>query len=201
MSITIAIIIVTVLTSIAAFQNQQLFEKLAFHPVSIVQNKEWTRALTVGFVHNDYSHLFFNMFTFYFFGSTIENYFTYLFPYGNTLYLAFYLIALLISGIPDLIKNKDNPYYSAVGASGAVSAIVFAYILFDPRATLYLQLFIPIPAALYAVGYLFYSYYMAKKGVDNIGHLTHFAGAVFGFVFPILLKPELVSIFLQKLTA
>jgi membrane associated rhomboid family serine protease len=199
MSITLIIIIITSLISISAFQNEKLFSKLAFHPVSILEYKEWYRVFSVGVVHNDFTHLFFNMFTFYFFGSTVEAYFEYLFPMGKIVYVGFYIVALLISGIPDLIQQRTNPYYSAVGASGAVSAIVFAYILFDPKATLYLQFFIPIPAILYALGYLFYSYYMSKRGVDNIGHLAHFAGAVFGFIFPILVRPDLIQVFIQKL--
>ena len=156
--------------------------------------------LSVGFVHNDISHLLFNMLTLYFFGTNVERYFAYLFEYGTIFYVGFYLVALVVSGIPDLIMNRSNFNYRAVGASGAVSSIVFASILFDPRATIYLQMFIPIPAILYAAAYLFYSFYMARKGTDNIGHLTHFAGAIFGLIFPLILKPQIFSHFISKLT-
>ncbi len=200
MSITLLLIICTVLISLVAFQNNQAFERLSFFPVAIFREKEWYRMLSVGFVHNDISHLLFNMLTLYFFGTNVEQYFIYLFDYGAFVYAGFYLIALIISGIPDLIVHRNDYNYRAVGASGAVASIVFAAILFDPKATIYLQMFIPIPAVLYAAGYLFYSVYMAKKGMDNIGHLTHFGGAVFGLIFPIILKPQILSHFIAKLT-
>jgi|688.fasta_scaffold177007_3 membrane associated rhomboid family serine protease len=200
MSITLLIIICTVLISLVAFQNNEAFERLSFHPFSIIQRKEWQRMISVGFVHNDISHLLFNMLTLYFFGTNVEQYFIYLFENRPIIFIAFYFVALIVSGIPDLIMNRNNYNYRAVGASGAVSSIVFASILFDPRATIYLQMFIPIPALLYAAAYLFYSFYMARKGTDNIGHLTHFAGAIFGLIFPILLKPQILSHFIAKLT-
>ncbi|WP_262887967.1 rhomboid family intramembrane serine protease [Draconibacterium halophilum] len=110
-----------------------------------------------------------------------------------------YFGGIFASNIWSLIKHKDNYYYNAVGASGAVSAVLFATIFFQPWEPLYLFAILPIPGILFAAGYLFYSYQMSKRQSDNVAHDAHFLGAVFGFVFPILLKPELFSRFIDQL--
>ena len=200
MSITIYIIILTVIVSLFAWQSEAKMNQLLFQPVRIWENKEWYRTLSNGFIHADFQHLLFNMLTLFFFGPTVEAYFTYLFPaFGNTLYILFYISALFVSGLPALFLQKNNYYYSALGASGAVSAVLYAAILFDPTAIIYIKFIIPVPAVLYGVFYLVLSAYMAKRGGDNIGHLAHFAGAVYGFIFPILLRPTILIDFFDKI--
>lgn len=202
--VTTIFIVVTVIVSILSFgQNEFLpqgisrpewFHKLKFNAYMIVHEKQHYRLLTSGFIHGSSWHLIFNMMTLYFFGYFVEDCFNAVFgAKGEFFYALMYLLAIAVSSISDLIKYKDNPEFNAIGASGAVSAIIFAAILFEPTMGIYL-FFIPIPIPGYIFGplYLIYCQYMAKKNIDNIGHSAHFWGAVFGFFFPILLQPSLI---------
>lgn len=201
MSITIFIIILNVIISVYVFSNQEAFEKLCFIPEKVWYDKDWIRILSSGFLHANWNHLLFNMLTLYFFGEGVEIFFTALYGgAGHTIFILFYLVAIVVANLPDLYFEKDNYSYRAVGASGAVSAVLFAYILFNPTAVLLIQFFIPCPAVLFGVGYLAYSIYMAKRGLDNIGHLAHFGGAVFGFLFPLFYQPSLFLDFLQQIS-
>lgn len=196
--ITYIIIGITVLTSLAAMQNIGLLNRMLFYPLEIKEKNEWWRFITHGFIHADIQHLIFNMLTLYFFGRTIEANFKVVF--GNEwVYPLYYLSALVFSSLPSFVKHKENAYYRSLGASGAVAAVLFTTILFDPWQTLLLNFFIPIPAMLFAVGYLAYSHYMGKRGGDNIGHEAHLYGALYGLVFPIVFKPQLISFFLDQL--
>ena len=209
--ITIAIILLTTVTSIIAFppnvpaperlRRTDWFAKYLFNAPMILKNKQYYRLLSYGFIHANWWHLFFNMLTLWFFGPFVEKTFKYLFGHwGGTIFIVFYLLSIIISTIPDLIKFKDQYYYNAVGASGAISAVVFAAILFQPNMTLmFILLPIPITAWVFGLLYLAYSYFMAKKNIDNIGHSAHFWGAIFGFVFPILLKPGLLTYFFSQI--
>jgi len=208
MSITIIILIATALVSIPAFpegvssidsfRRADLFHKLKFNAFQIIHRKEWWRMITYGFLHANWMHLIFNMIALYFFGEMVEQYFgLYWGTTGKILFFAMYILAIPISSIADLIKFKNNHYYSAVGASGAVSAVLFASILFNPWIGIYLFFIpIPIPGIIFGPAYLIYSHFMSKKNIDNIGHSAHFWGAVFGVIFPIILKPEIVANFL-----
>lgn len=197
--ITYIIIGVTVLVSYTAFQNQELVNRFIFYPSGIKEYKQWWRFVTHGFLHADFQHLIFNMLTLFFFGRHLETTFEYLF--GNTwTFPAFYILALVFSSLPSYAKHKNDARYSALGASGAVSAVLFATILFDPWQTILLKFIIPIPAILFAIGYLYYSNYMSKHGQDNIGHDAHMYGAIFGFVFPIALKPAMFFVFIDQLS-
>ncbi len=197
-TITFIIIIVTVLVSYTSFQNVDTINKLIFYPYQIKDKKEWWRFVTHGFIHADLQHLIFNMLTLYFFGRNIEITFENLF--GNSLiYPLFYISALIVSSIPSYFKHKDNGYYRSLGASGAVAAVLFATIVFDPWQTLMLNFFIPIPAMLFAIGYVAYSSYMSKKGNDNIGHDAHLYGAIYGFIFPMVMKPGVLPYFFNQL--
>lgn len=198
--ITWFIIGVTALVSYLAFQNQELANKLQFNAAKIIHQKEYYRLVTHAFIHANWSHLVVNMMVLYFFGRNIEAYFG---DYFGNKAIAFYLLlyfgGILASNIWSLIKHKNNYYYNAVGASGAVSAVLFATIFFQPWEPLYLFAILPIPGILFAFGYLFYSYQMSKKQNDNVAHDAHFLGAVFGFVFPIFLKPNLFDGFIDNL--
>jgi membrane associated rhomboid family serine protease len=198
--ITFIIIGVTVLVSYLAFQNHDLMDKLQFNAAKVVHQKQYYRLVSHAFIHANWSHLLVNMFVLYFFGRGIEQYFGYYFGNKATAYfLLLYFGGILASNIWSLIKHQNNYYYNAVGASGAVSAMLFAFIFFNPWEKLYFFGLLPIPGILFAVGYLFYSYQMSKKSTDNVAHDAHILGAIFGFVFPILLKPQLFSQFIDQL--
>jgi len=201
---TLFIIIATAAISILAFSNQQIMDKLLFSPYKTVHNKEWHRLLTHGFVHADYMHLFINMFVLMSFGAAVEDIFGSLRSNGiiNSATLNFCLLyfgGIVIASLTTLKKYKDNSYYQSVGASGAVSAVVFTYIFFDPLSKLLFMFIIPIPAIVFGILYLAYSHYMSKKEGDFINHDAHFVGSVFGFIYPLLIDPKLFLIFLNKL--
>lgn len=198
--ITYFIIGVTVVISYIAFNNHELANKLQFNAAQIIHRKEYYRLISHAFIHANWSHLIVNMMVLYFFGRNIEVYFDHYFGNKDTAYfLLLYFGGILASNIWSLIKNRNNYYYNAVGASGAVSAVLFATIFFQPWKPLYLFAVLPIPGILFAAGYLFYSYQMGKKKEDNVAHDAHFLGAVFGFIFPILLKPDLFDNFIDNL--
>lgn len=202
---TIPIIAITVIVSIMAFRDRGLMMRLQFNPYSTYHNKQWYRLLSHALVHADYMHLIINMLVFLSFGLAVESMLKQLATLGllsnPTLhFITLYVGGIVISSLPTLKQQKDNYYYNSVGASGAVSAIVFASIFFQPLANLYLMGVIPIPAILFGVAYLVYSHYMARKGSDNINHHAHFTGAIFGFVYPILINPALIKLFVHQLT-
>ena len=200
--ITWFIIGITAFVSYMAFQNRELAVKLQFNAAKIIQEKEYYRLVTHAFIHANWSHLIVNMLVLYFFGPNIESYLGYYFGSKATAYfLLLYFGGILASNIWGLIKHKNNYYYNAVGASGAVSAVLFAFIFFDPLQKLLLFFIVPIPGILFAFGYMIYSYQMSKKENDNVAHDAHLLGALFGFIFPILLKPELFDLFIDKLFA
>lgn len=201
---TIVFIIITCIISVLAFNNDQTFSKLQFSPYLVYHRKQYYRLLSHGFVHADWMHLFFNMLVLYFFGTRVESIFNYyesegIIHYGSIWFTFMYIAAIIFSSVTTLKKHKDNPYYNAVGASGAVSAVLFSSIFFDPWAILRINFFIPIPAIIFGVGYLIYSQYMSKRNADNINHDAHFVGAVFGFFFPLLIKVDLIHVFIDRL--
>jgi len=200
--ITWLIIGTTVLISYLAFQNANLMEKFRFNAAKIVQDKEYYRLITHAFVHANWPHLVVNMLVLYFFGPAIESYLGYYFGIkAKFFYIILYFGGILFSNIWSLLKHRNNYYYNAVGASGAVSAVLFAFIFFDPLQKILVFFVLPLPGILFAVIYLVYSYNMSKRDNDNIAHDAHFLGALFGFLFPILLKPDLLSTFINKLFA
>lgn len=200
MIITWIIIGITFAISFMAFQNQELINKLQFNAAQIVHRKQYYRLISHAFIHANWPHLIVNMLVLYFFGRNIEAYFAYYFEARATLYyLLLYLGGILASNLWSLMKHQNNYYYNAVGASGAVSAVLFAFIFFDPWEKLYFFGILPIPGIVFAIGYLIYSYQMGKRKTDNVAHDAHFLGAVFGFVFPIILQPGLFNRFIDQL--
>lgn len=200
MSITFIIIAITALVSILAFNQRELMYRYQFNAYSIKHNKQWYRFFTYAFLHADWAHLIFNMLTLYFFGNYVQGWYEYYFGETGIIYFSLlYVGGIFFSTTYSYEKNKDNYMYNAVGASGAVSSILFSHILFSPLNTIYVY-FLPVPAIVFGVFYLLFSAYMSKKGGDNIGHDVHFWGAIFGFVFPILLKPSLILEFLENVT-
>ncbi len=200
MSMTLIIIVITCGISILAFSRADLMEKLQFNASQVVHQKQFYRLISHGFVHANWEHLVVNMIVLYSFGSAIESYFGYYFGRSaNSYFLILYIGGMLVSNIYALIKQHNNFYYNAVGASGAVSAVLFAAIFFNPWSKIYFFGLLPIPGIVFAVLYLIYSYYMSRKDNDHIAHDAHFLGALFGFIFPILLNPSLFQTFLDKL--
>lgn len=201
MNVTVILIFFTIIVSVIAWKRMDLFDKMRFKAPEIIYNKEYHRLFTYGFLHGDWAHLFINMFVLWMFGGLIEDRYVYWWGVeGRTLFLFFYLTAIVVSTLPDLKKHKDDCHYSAVGASGAVSAMVFAFILIHPLRKINI-FFIPlgIPAFVFGILYLIYSTYMSKKQIDNIGHNAHFWGGVYGFFFTIPFKWKLIVAFFVQI--
>lgn len=197
---TILIIIITAVVSYAAFNKRSLVEKLQFNASKIVHNNEYHRLVTHAFVHANWEHLIVNMIVLFSFGRAVEHYFHAEFGRNATFYyILLYVGGILFSNLYAIFKHKNNFYYNAVGASGAVSAVLFCAIFFDPWNPVYFFGLIKFPGIVFAVLYLIYSYYMSRKQNDNVAHDAHFLGALFGFVLPILIRPELMRSFLDKL--
>ena len=199
--ITVIIIAITCIVSILCFNGTLNGNKLIFNAYQVWHRKEWYRMLTSGIIHSGWGHLFFNMLTLFFFGRIVEQYFSAAFGgvLGTVLYVVLYVSALAISSLGDLVKYRNNWNYNALGASGAVSAVLFASILFAPKMGIYIYLIpIPVPGYIFAPLYLLYCWYMAKRNMDNIGHTAHFWGAVYGILFPIICKPDVLSFCLSQ---
>lgn len=189
MSVTLIIIIITCIVSLPTMNNDDAKDKILFWPYRIKHNNEYLRFFSGAFVHADLMHLMFNMVTLYSFGMAIENFLYPVFFQGQSriLYVVLYALAIVFSGIPDFFKYQDIPSYRALGASGAVSAVIFSAILLEPTMPLRF-FFIPvdIPGWLFGILFLGLSAYLAKRGGSNIGHSAHFWGGVFGLVFTYL---------------
>ena len=186
-SITLIIIIATSIISFIAFNNHRLLDQFIFYPPAVRRGQIY-RFFSCGLIHADFGHLIFNMISLYLFGEAVESKFMEAFgPIGRLVYLGMYVLALAASVIPTYINNKDNYHYRSLGASGAVSAVIFAGILFFPTASLGL-FFIPIGVAGFVFGiiYLLVSGWMDRKGGGNINHSAHIFGALFGVGFTII---------------
>ncbi len=201
MSITLIIIVVTVLASLYAWNNASIMQKWIMNPYAVNTRKEYYRFVTSGLIHNDYTHLFFNMLTLYFFGEAIERVYKSLFglTLGSVLYVIFYVVAVIVSDIPTYMKHKNQPHYNSLGASGGVSGVLFASILFFPLNSVCVFFALCIPGFIFGILYMMYSYYMAERGGDNINHDAHIYGAVFGVVFTIIIAPVVLSSFPQQI--
>lgn len=187
-TITLAIVALTCVISFTAFSNEKVINDLIFYPPAISNSNQWYRFITCGFIHADIMHLAFNMYSFYLFGDMVERAFEAIFGgAGKVLYLILYIAALAICLVPTYLQHKDNYHYRSLGASGAVSAVIFVGIFLNP--TMGLGIFpLPfhIPGFIFGPLYLALSAYMAKKGHGNINHSAHIWGAIFGIVFLII---------------
>ena len=170
-------------------------------PYDVKHHKEYYRFISSGFVHAGWLHLGINMFVFWMFGRAVEQYYEINFgEFGNILFLALYLLGIILSDAFTYFQNQDNPGYRGLGASGAVAAVLFAFIIFNPWEMLYIWGIIPIPAVIAGILYLIYEYVESRRGVGRINHHAHFFGAIFGLVFTFILKPELLPKFIHELT-
>jgi membrane associated rhomboid family serine protease len=188
MSITLIIIIITAIISISGFSNSSVIDKLIFYPPAVTNENQWYRFITCGFIHADYGHLIFNMLSLYFFGRYVESSLIDIFgDSGSLLYIILYLSALVVSLLPTYFKNKNNYYYRSLGASGAVSAVIFAGLMIAPETEVLIFFIpIPIPGFIFAPLYLLISAMMDRKGGSNINHSAHIWGAIYGLAFIIV---------------
>ena len=196
--ITFVLIAVTVLVSWQAFEKRRLYERLVLWPPGVQRFRQYDRLLTHGFVHADWMHLLFNMVTLYFFGRAVENVFSQL--VGPGMFLLFYLSAIVVAILPSYLRHRRDSGYVSLGASGAVSAVLFAFVLVDPWNWI-IVFVIPVPAVVYAIAYVGYSYWMDKRGGDNINHSAHLSGAIYGLLFMLLMEPRVGLLFLERLAS
>lgn len=187
-TITIVIVIITCLVSIGGFNNYKIIDDLIFYPPAVTRRNQWYRFFSCGLIHADWAHLIFNMLSLYLFGRMVEQQFISIFGVqGKIFYLLMYVMALAVSLLPTFFKNRDNYHYRSLGASGAVSAVIFAGLLIAPYTEVYLFFIpIPIPGFIFAPLYLFISILLERKGGDNVNHSAHIWGALFGLVFVII---------------
>lgn len=171
----------------ALYINHSIIPRWVLNPYKVTKEGQWYRLITSGIVHANMPHLLFNMITFFFFAAYLER------MAGTATFMAIYIVALILSDIPTLIRKKDDPDYNSVGASGAISGVLFAYILYNPMSSIFIfPIPIPIPAVVFAILYLVYSQYAAKKQGDRINHSAHFWGALAGLITTIVLDPQII---------
>lgn len=185
------IFVITIVTSLYAFSNPGIYGKFMLHPYSVSRGHRVYSIFTSGLIHQDWSHLFFNMLSYYFFAFRLET------IIGHWQFGILYVASLALSDLSTILKHKDHFSYNSLGASGAISAVVFSYILFYPK-TLILVLFIPLPAVLFGVLYLIYSAYASRQS-SHINHDAHFFGALSGLIITIIFYPGVVNYFLSQL--
>ncbi len=206
MSITLYITIITVAISVAAMYNEPLMEKLIFHPYTVHQQNEWYRFFTSGLIHADFMHLAFNMLSFYMFGDYVEQYFAMIFgTAGSTYYIILYITSLLICLVPTYLNHYKQYNYQSLGASGAVSAIVFVGIFLQPTMQIGFFIIPPIiPGFIFGPIYLGLTAYLSKKGQGGINHSAHLWGSIYGVLFLIVTAHfighvEVVSLFIDQI--
>lgn len=176
----------------ALYRNQRLFDLWVLHPYSAFRQNRWHTIITSGFLHGDLMHLMFNMMSFYFFAFTLEM------MVGPIYFLIIYFLSMVIADVPSLVKNKDNPRYASLGASGAISGILFSFIILAPHTKLSLLLFpIGIPAPIFGILYIAYCYYADRNAGDNVNHSAHLWGALAGAAITIALFPSSISLFIN----
>lgn len=191
---TLWLVIITVLVSLLAWQTPKIMQRLIFYPPA-VKRGQVDRFVTHGFIHADGMHLFFNMFTLFSFGMAVQKFFNAKLPVIG--FILFYLMAIVVAIIPTYLKHQNNYRYSSLGASGAVSAVVFSYVLMKPWATL-LVFFIPVPAIVFAGLYVGYSIWAENRG-GNVNHSAHLVGAIFGVVATVVVHPSIIVHFFKAL--
>lgn len=183
-----------------AWQKPEVHHGFMLNPYAVQKHKQIYRLITSGFVHNNGMHLFLNLFTLYFFGGAIEKIFVIYFgESGNMYYLLLFISAIFVANVPTYLKHRHHPNYNSLGASGGVSALVLAFILFDPLRDLCLYAVVCLPGYILGAGFIVYSIIMGKRGQDNINHDAHLFGALYGLGFIIVLRPATLESFIEIL--
>jgi len=200
--VTFAIILITCIVSIISFNNSNVKKELILSPYKVLNEKKVWLLITHAFIHADYLHLFFNMYVLYMFGPYLELYFEYNASLGFISYILFYILSAIFATIPALYKNGNNPNYLSLGASGAVSAVVFAYIVLNPLRELGIILLpgIWIPGFIFGILYLVAENYMSKKKYSNIAHDAHISGSLFGVFFILFFDLKNASNFIETIS-
>lgn len=201
-SVSLLILAVTILVSVIAWQKSDLLEKMTMSPYQISHYREYWRFITSGFIHADFTHLFFNLFSFYFFGTQLEYIFSVIFPgFGAQMFVLFYILGIIVADLPTYFKQKNNPNFNSLGASGAVSAVIFAGIMFFPTEKIYLFGILGIPGIIYAGLFTWYSIAMDRRGRDFVNHSAHLYGGLFGVLFVSLTYPKVWITFVEQIRA
>jgi len=185
-----------------AFSKPEVKAKFMFNANRVYYGKEYYRLLTSGFIHGDWFHLGFNLYALHLFSKTLIQSFTQVGLVNPELhFLILFVLGVVVSEIPSLLKHKDNPYYNSLGASGGVSSVVFGSILLNPVGMKLGLVFLPIylPAFLFGILYLLYSNYQSKKGTDNIGHDAHIFGSLFGLIYVAAIYPNSLIDIMEQL--
>jgi membrane associated rhomboid family serine protease len=198
-SITTIIIVLTSIISFLAFNSPRLMNALIFWPPAVSMRHQYYRFISCGLIHANVMHLAFNMITLYFFGKALEESYMGMLGLQHYYFTILYVLALIFANIPTYLKHRDDYNYRSLGASGAVCAVLFAFILLRPWDTIFLY-FIKMPAIIYALLFLGYSIYMSRKGGDNVNHDAHLWGALFGIIFTIAVRPGVISSFINELS-
>lgn len=190
LTITLILVIITALVSIGGFNNHKIIDDLIFYPPAVSRNNQFYRFFSCGLIHADWGHLIFNMLALYLFGKGVEEAFVGLFDTpGRYIYLLMYVSALVVSLLPTYFKNKNNYQYRSLGASGAVSAVIFAGLMLAPETEVFIFFIpIPIPGFIFAPLYLIISAFLDKRGRDSINHSAHIWGAIYGLAFVIIVS-------------
>jgi membrane associated rhomboid family serine protease len=200
MPITYIIIGISVIVSFYAFNNASIMAKLIMNPYTIHRRNEYYRFITSGLIHGNHIHLIMNMISLYFFGPNVEMIFEAVFgPMGSVYFVLLYVMGIVISDVPTYFKNKNNPGYNSLGASGAVSAVIFAFVMFLPVDKICLYAVLCFPGFILGTAYIIYSYYQGKKDNDNINHEAHLWGALFGILFCVVLHPPVIPGFIRQI--
>jgi membrane associated rhomboid family serine protease len=197
MPVTYIIIAITVGISFLAWSRPNVMATCIFNPYFVSQRRQYHRFISSGFVHQHHMHLLLNMLSFYFFGVAVEYEFYLLFGESSVSYL----LAIIVSEIPTYLKHKNDAHYNSLGASGGVSAIIFAFIIFKPLADIYLYFALPIPGFILGTLYIIFSWYQGRKSNDNINHDAHLYGALFGLVFCAVVYPQSIPQFFDQIVS
>lgn len=200
MYISYIIIGITTVLSFYAFQSPQVLSSLMMNPYYTHRHQQYYRFISSGFVHKDHMHLLWNMFSFYFFGTAIERQFQATFgPSGGVYFIALYILAIIVSDVPTFLKHKNDPGYNSLGASGGVSAVIFAFIIFQPLSDICIYIALCMPGFILGALYILFSWYQGRKSNDNINHDAHLYGALFGLIFCIVVAPSSIGNFFEQI--